>query len=63
MNDNEELSFISLAAVTANVVRYLGLNEHQDEQGKHDGDRAHGDEEGAKGDGQRIDRRLRNGGA
>jgi hypothetical protein len=29
-NDNEPLSFVSLAALTANVTRYLGLNEKKD---------------------------------
>jgi hypothetical protein len=31
-NDNEELSFITLAAATANVTRYLGLDEKKNEQ-------------------------------
>ena len=31
-NDNEEFSFISLAALTANVLQHLGLNEKQKEE-------------------------------
>lgn len=31
-NDNEPLSFITLAAATANVVRYLSPDEKNDEQ-------------------------------
>lgn len=39
MNDNDELTFIRIAAVTANVVRYLVGNKKQDEPSAHDGDR------------------------
>jgi hypothetical protein len=35
-NENDLLSFISLAALTANVVRHLGLDEKADEQSPRD---------------------------
>ena len=31
-NDNDELPFITLAAATANVTNYLGLDKQKDEQ-------------------------------
>jgi len=30
-NDDEKLSFVTIAAATANTLRYLGLNEKKDE--------------------------------
>jgi hypothetical protein len=44
-NENEKFSFITLAAATANVVRYLSSNEKKDEDAhnKRDPSEAHKD--------------------
>jgi hypothetical protein len=57
-NDNEELSFVTLAAATANVVRYLQIDEQKTESD---------DERGSRGDDEKralehlefVTRRLR----
>ena len=58
-NDNDELSFISLAALTANVVRHLGLDEQKDDDGKQE--RGSGDDAKRRALDHRefVNRRLR----
>jgi hypothetical protein len=39
-NDNDELPFLTLAAATANALRFLKLDEKQDEERRGNGDRS-----------------------
>jgi hypothetical protein len=48
LNDNDELSFITLGAATLNVVRYLEGSEKEQERGERDAGRSDKDEEKAK---------------
>jgi hypothetical protein len=58
-NDNEPLSFISLAAVTANVVRYLETDKQKDEQSKSDPAPSRGDDEKRAQELEYVEHRLR----
>ena len=57
-NDNEEFSFISLAALTANVVVYLQSNEKQEEAAQGERQPSYSDEEECKKQLQYVERRL-----
>jgi hypothetical protein len=58
-NDNEELSFISLAAVTANVTRYLELTKDQQKESDRDTGRDTAEKEQSKDHCEAVDQRLR----
>jgi hypothetical protein len=58
-NDNETLSFISLAALTANVVRHLGLDEKHDEDSRSEPNPGDADEERKERERQYINHRLK----
>jgi hypothetical protein len=58
-NDNEEFSFITLAAATANVVRYLDLAEKQNEEPGGDSDRRQRDKGQRAPDREYVEQRLR----
>ena len=58
-NDNEEFSFISLAAATANALRYLGLNEEKNEDAKDDASSGQGNNEKSREHRQAVEKRLR----
>lgn len=58
-NDNEPLSFITLAAATANVVRYLQTNKKQDEQSDPDADRGSADQQRKDREREYIEHRLK----
>jgi hypothetical protein len=58
-NDNEQFSFISLAAATANAIRYLRLNEKQNEERGGDTDAGNAEEERSKRHRDYVDQRLR----
>jgi hypothetical protein len=57
-NDNEELSFVSLAASTANVVRWLEPHEKKDEESGRDTDRSSKSEKDPKADLEYVEHRL-----
>lgn len=57
--DDNELSFITLAASTANVVRYLQPNEKQNEDTGGDTDSGRADEKKGAADEEYVERRLR----
>lgn len=59
MNDNEELSFISLAALTANVLQYLEIDKQQSEERERDPDAGNGDEQKGGNNEEYIQDRLR----
>jgi hypothetical protein len=58
-NDDEPLTFIHIAALTANVTRYLGLNEKENEGSK--GEPNPSDTDNKRADDQRryVEQRLR----
>jgi len=58
-NDNEPLSFITLAAATANVVRYLETNKNEDEESKRDPAPSRGDEQKRAEELEYVEHRLR----
>jgi hypothetical protein len=58
-NDNELLTFISLAAATANVTRYLGLNKQKDEDACGDRDSRDAEEKKRHENREYIEHRLR----
>ena len=58
-NDNEKLSFISLAAATANVVRYLEPTKDQKKQGDRDTARDSAEKENSECEREYIEHRLR----
>jgi len=57
-NDNDEFSFVSLAALTANVTRYLRLDEQKDKEG-HERERSDEAEKRATERSEFVNRRLR----
>ena len=57
-NDNRD-PFTPLAALTANVVRYLSLNEKQDEQGRGEQDAGRPEEKEREGESRDVLYRLR----
>ena len=57
--DNEELSFISLAALTANVLRYLESDKQKQERTGDNAERGDADEKNSGADREYIERRLR----
>ena len=58
-NDNEELSFVSLAALTANVVRYLEPEKDQREQREREPDTGNRDEQKGRQHEEYVKDRLR----
>ncbi len=58
-NDNEELSFITLGAVTLNVVRYLQTDEKQNGESHDDTDRREADEKNNHDHREAVQQRLR----
>lgn len=58
-NDENELSFIRLAAATANIVRWLEANKQQAEHSKDQPDAGDRDEQNRKDHRCRVDQRLR----
>lgn len=58
-NDNEELSFITLAAATANVTRYLTPDEKHDEDRERQTARDRAKKENAEREREYIEHRLR----
>jgi len=57
-NENEKFSFITLAAATANVVRYLSSNEKKDEDADNKRDRGRGPKDGVPDNAADIERRI-----
>lgn len=57
-NDNEEFSFVSLAALTANVVRYLETDKQKEEAAQGKRQPRHSDEEECKKQLEYVERRL-----
>jgi hypothetical protein len=58
MNDNFELSFVSLAALTANVVLFLQLEEKQPNQSEREADTNSAREQNAERERDNIDDNL-----
>jgi hypothetical protein len=59
LNDNEELPFITLGALTLNVVRYLQNTQNHKSDGERDTGRKRTDEEKAEDERRYIKQRLR----
>lgn len=58
-NDNDPLSFITLAAATANVVRYLELGDKHKEDGERDAARERADKDDPEHHRDYVNQRLR----
>lgn len=58
-NDNDEFSFVSLAALTANVTRYLQMDEQKNEDGERDPTPSGADEKKRAEEREYIEHRLR----
>lgn len=58
-NDNDELSFISLGALTRNVMQYLEHSQDHKDDGERDTPRKRTDEEKAEDERRYIKQRLR----
>jgi hypothetical protein len=58
-NDNDELSFITLAAATANVVRYLQNSQDHQRDGERQTPRERTEEEKAKDHSDAVEHGLR----
>lgn len=58
-NDNDELSFVSLAALTANVVRYLETDKQKNEPSDHETNPSEGAAECVNDHRAFVKRRLR----
>jgi hypothetical protein len=56
--DDDELSFIHIAAATANLVRFLGLNEKKEEQAGRDGQPSDENEKKRKEHLRYVEKRL-----
>lgn len=59
VTNDDELSFTSLAALTANVVTYLELGEQKKKDGERDAARDRTDEQNAEDQRAYIEQRLR----
>ena len=57
--DNDDFTFISLAALTANVLKYLETDKQQSEQRERDPDAGNGDEQKGGNNEEYIQDRLR----
>lgn len=58
-DDDDELSFISLAVATANAVRYLGLDKQKNESGRDERDSRENEQQRALEQLKFVQRRLR----
>jgi len=58
-NENEPLSFVSLAALTANVTRYLRVDEKKNEESEREPAPSRGDEQKRAQELEYVERRLR----
>jgi len=58
-NDNDPLTFVHIAALTANVTRYLGLDEKPNEESKGDRNTPETDEQREADKRRYVEQRLR----
>jgi len=58
-SDEEKLSFIHIAAVTANVIRFLKPQKKKDEESRSDNENRKADEEKAERQRRYVDQRLK----
>ena len=58
-NENDELPFLTLAAATANALRFLKLDEKQDEERRGNGDRSTEGKDSKRADEDYVGQRMK----